>query len=53
MIATSVLIKPNKKYFEKFKEMIKEQKQVEIYTKNNYSGADEQSIAYFMSVYNK
>jgi len=53
LIASSVLLKPNKKYYEKFLQMIKEKKHVEIYTKNNYSATDEQSIAYFMSVYNK
>ena len=53
LIATSVLLKPNKKDYEEFLQMIKEKKHVEVYTKNNYSGTDEQSIAYFMSVLNK
>ena len=52
-IATSMLLKPNKKDFEQFLDMIKQKEHVEIYTKNNYSGTDEQSIVYYMSVYNK
>lgn len=51
LIASSVLLHPNKNYFNKYKQMLKNKNAVDTFSKNNYSGHDEQSIAYFMSVY--
>jgi len=51
LIASAVLIYPNKKHFNKYKQMLKNKNIVDIFSKNNYSAHDEQSLAYFMSVY--
>ena len=49
--ASSVLITPNNNHYNEYIKMVKNNKYVEQYIKNNYSGADEQSLAYFMSLY--
>ena len=51
LIASAVLLYPNKDHFNKYKQMLKNKNIVDTFSKNNYSGHDEQSIAYFMSVY--
>jgi len=51
LIASAVLLHPNKNYFKNFKIMLQNNNVVDSFSKNNYSGHDEQSIAYFMSIY--
>jgi glycogenin glucosyltransferase len=51
LIASAVLLYPNKDHFNKYKQMLKNKNIVDTFSKNNYSAHDEQSIAYFMSIY--
>ncbi len=48
---SSLLLHPKRKYFKQFLKMLKNKDIVKQFSKNNFAGFDEQSLAYFMSVY--
>lgn len=48
--ATSLLLFPNKKHFIEYKNMLKK---IQRFNFKTFSGADETTLAYFMSIYNK
>lgn len=50
VVATSILLEPNMEHFKNFKLMLKNKKEIESFTEYNFSGGDEQSIAWFYSL---
>lgn len=53
VIASSILLKPNKQYFNNYKKMLSNENISKEFTGNNFSGFDESSLLYFMSIYEK
>ena len=50
-VASSILLKPNKKYYNDYKKMLQKKEHFSNFIKKNGSMIDETSLAYFMSIY--